>query len=273
MSEGNRNLTKKDVFRSFCIWQTIADSSSSYERKQAVSLTSALGGILQKLYAGNPEGLKRALKRHMNFFNTEGNWGGLIVGATIAMEEVMVDMPDDEKDDAINSFKTGMMGPIAGFGDTVDWGTLKPIILGIGVSIALSGNFLGFLVCMLFNLLILAEGYACWMLGYNKGKSAIGEVLQGGLMQKMIFAASMLGMFMMGSLTASYVELSTPFAFSTGDSTLALQGLLDGLIPGLLPLSAVLVVYFILRNKTQKFGLIALGVVAVSMVGSFFGIF
>lgn len=265
-------LSKKDVFRSFCIWQVIADATSSYERKQAISVTTAFGGILKKLYKDNPEGLKRALKRHMNFFNTEGNWGGLILGATIAMEESMVDMPDDEKDDAINGFKTGLMGPIAGIGDTVDWGTLKPIILGIGVSIAMSGSLLGMLICLLFDFLILAEGYVCWMLGYNKGKSALGEVLQGGLMNKLVFGASILGMFMMGSLTASYVSLSTPFEFATGDATLALQGLLDGLLPGLLPVAAVLAIYLILRNKTQKFGRIAISIVAISLIGSLIGL-
>lgn len=276
MNENNETrslLSKKDIFSAFRTWQIIADASSSYERKQGISVCTALSGILKKLYKDNPEGLKRALKRHLNFFNTEGNWGGLILGAAIAMEETMVDLPEDEKDDVINGFKIGLMGPIAGIGDSIDWGTLKPIILGIGVSIAMTGNILGFFVCLLFDLLILFEGWICWWLGYTKGKNALGEVMQGNIMSKLISISSVIGMFMMGSLSANYVSLSTPFEFVTVDSSIALQGLLDGILPGLLPVAAVLTIYFILRNKTQKFGRIAIGVVAVGMLGAFIGLF
>lgn len=266
-------LSKKDVVSAFRTWQIIADASSSYERKQGISVCTSLSGILSKLYKDDPEGLKHALKRHLSFFNTEGNWGGLILGATIAMEESMAGQPEEEKDDIINGFKIGLMGPIAGIGDSIDWGTLKPIILGIGISIAMTGNILGFFVCMLFNLLILAEAWFCWWTGYTKGKDAFGEVMQGGIMNKLIGLASIIGMFMMGSLSASYVTLSTPFEFATVDSSIPLQGLLDGILPGLLPITAVLIIYFILRNKTQKFGRIAIGVVVVSMIGAFLGLF
>ena len=42
--------------------------------------------IIRKLYK-DPEDIKAALKRHLVFFNTEPNVGGIIHGATIAMEE------------------------------------------------------------------------------------------------------------------------------------------------------------------------------------------
>ena len=272
-TEKQSPITKKDVVHACRTWQIIADASSSYERKQGISVCTAMSGILKKLYKDNPEGLTRALKRHLNFFNTEGNWGGIVLGATIAMEESMVDMPEDDKDDIINGFKVGLMGPLAGIGDSIDWGTLKPIILGIGVSMAMTGNIFGFVVCLLFDLLILCEGWFCWWMGYTKGKSALGEVMHTGIINKLIGMSSLIGMFMMGSLSASYVSLSTPLEIATMDSAISIQGLLDSILPGLLPICVVLAIYFILRNKTQKFGWIALGVVGVSLVGALLGIF
>lgn len=33
-------------------------------------------------------------------------------------------------DETINSIKLGLMGPFAGIGDTINWATLLPILLG-----------------------------------------------------------------------------------------------------------------------------------------------
>ncbi len=63
---------------------------------------------LKKLYADDEEQQREALKRHFEFFNTEGTVGASIQGIAIVMEE--------EKsngalisDTAITSIKTGLM--------------------------------------------------------------------------------------------------------------------------------------------------------------------
>lgn len=100
----------------------------------------------------------------------------------------------------------------------------------------------------------------------------MSTILSGRMFQRLLKAAGLLATFMMGVLTASYVSLQTTLQIPTGDSVLAIQDVLDSIIPGLLPLAAVLTVYYILRNKTQKFGLIAVGVVVASIVLSLLGV-
>ena len=169
--------------------------------------------------------------------------------------------------------KTALMGPLAGIGDAISWGTLKPIILGIGLSIAITGNVFGFLVCLLFNLILHVISYKCWMFGYNAGAGAMATLLGGTVFKRFVRVASMLGILMMGALTASYVSLSTPLVIKSGEAVVKLQEIVDGILPGLLPLAAVGIIYLIMRNKTQKFGLIAVGVVVLSIALSFVGIF
>ena len=268
----NQVLTKKDVMSAWRRWHLFAEMTHSYERMMAIAVASSFGKCLQKIYAGRKESFIRALQRHLVFFNTEGNWGGAVLGAALAMEEQMADRPEDEKDEAINGLKTGLMGPFAGIGDSIDWGTLKPVICGLGVSVAMTGNIAGFFICLLFDFLIMFIGRQCFWVGYKQGASAMSSIFSGQMFQRFLKAAGLLATFMMGVLTASYVSLQTTLSIPTGDSMLSLQGVLDSVIPGLLPLGAVLAVYFILRNKTQKFGLIAVGVVVVSILLSLIGV-
>ncbi len=265
-------LTRKDVSGAWAKFMLIGEITHSYERMIAITLVSAIGNCLKKIYGDDKERFSRALQRHMVFFNTEGNWGGAVMGMTIAMEEKMADYPEDEKDEAINSMKTSLMGPLAGIGDAIDWGTLKPIILGIGLSIAITGNVFGFLVCLIFNVLLHFIGYKCWMFGYDAGAAAMGTLLSGAWFKQFVRCASMLGILMMGALTASYVSLATPLTITSGEAVVSIQEVIDGIIPGLLPLAAVGGIYLIMRNKTQKFGLIAIGIVIICILLSLIGV-
>lgn len=78
----------------------------------------------------------------MQFFNTEAIWGTPIHGITIAMEEEKA-KGEDIPDSAITGIKTGLMGPLAGIGDTITWGMLKTIIYGIGCTMAATRKYYG----------------------------------------------------------------------------------------------------------------------------------
>ena len=97
--------------------------------------------IIEKLYGDDPEEYKAALERHMEFYNTEPHFGGVINGMVIAMEEQRANGAEIS-DEAINGIKTGLMGPFAGIGDTLWQGTLTPILLSIGISLSAGGSLL-----------------------------------------------------------------------------------------------------------------------------------
>lgn len=138
----NRVLSKKDIIKSYLIWTFFSHSTYNYERMQASGVVHALGPSLEKLYGKGTDELKDALKRHMEFFNTEPNIGGCILGITLALEE-QKSQDEDVDPEMISSIKTGLMGPLAGIGDTIWQGTLSPIALGIFLGMAKEGNLLG----------------------------------------------------------------------------------------------------------------------------------
>lgn len=83
----DRILTKKDIAKARLRWFYSLESPNTFERLQAVSFAYTVSDSLQKIYKDDQEGLKDAMKRHLEFFNTEGTVGSLIVGIVLALEE------------------------------------------------------------------------------------------------------------------------------------------------------------------------------------------
>jgi D-glucosaminate-specific PTS system IID component len=71
-----------------------------------------------------------ALKRHLNFFNSEQTFGSVIQGISIAMEEQKT-RGEPISDASITGIKTGLMGPLAGMGDSIIWAAVMPLLIAI----------------------------------------------------------------------------------------------------------------------------------------------
>ena len=68
----------------------------------------------------------------MIFFNTEAHWGGgPCLGLSLAMEEKKSQAYDEIPGEMIVNLKTGLMGPLAGIGDTIVWSTLMYLFIGL----------------------------------------------------------------------------------------------------------------------------------------------
>ncbi|MFP1528984.1 PTS system mannose/fructose/sorbose family transporter subunit IID [Escherichia coli] len=65
-------------------------------------------------------------RRYLVFFNTTPAVCGPVIGVTAAMEEARANGAEID-DGTINGIKVGLMGPLAGVGDPLVWGTLHPI--------------------------------------------------------------------------------------------------------------------------------------------------
>lgn len=277
MSEKNlapEKITNKDIKRAWLRWYTIAEMSNSFERLQSLAFCAALSPILEKLYK-TKESLSEALKRHLVFFNTQANWGGIIPGVVIAMEEEKAngaDIPDE----AINGIKTGLMGAFAGIGDTIDWGTIKPIIIGLCLPLGMNGNPLASILLLgVFTAITATEGYLLFKKGYTLGRDSIINILESGWINQLITGAGVMGMFMMGALSASFVKLKTPLEFNLSSSPepLAIQALIDNIAPGILPLCVVFGIYAYLQKKGQNYVKLLVYILVASILGSLLGIF
>ena len=73
------------------------------------------------------------------------------MGVTAAMEQERANGAKDVDDAAISGVKVGLMGPLAGVGDPIFWGTLRPVLAALGAGIALTGSILGPLLFFYLN--------------------------------------------------------------------------------------------------------------------------
>ena len=198
-------LSKKD--RLSVAWRhQFLQGSWNYERIQNGSWCYSIIPAIKKLYP-NKEDRIAALKRHMEFYNTHPYVSAPVMGVTLALEEERANGAEIN-DQAIQGVKVGMMGPLAGVGDPVFWFTLRPILGALGASLALSGNIMGpLLFFFAWNIIRMAFIWYTQEFGYKVGTS-IAQDLSGGLLGKITQGASILGMFIIGSLVQRWVSIS-----------------------------------------------------------------
>lgn len=265
-------ITKKDITKAYLRWYNTVEVSNSYERMQTVAFCYSISAILKKLYTKKEDYID-ALKRHLNFFNTQGIWGSPLLGISIAMEEERAQNEEAIAPEAITGIKTGLMGPMAGIGDTIDWGTWKPLIFSLAAGFSTGGGIAGFFICFLFAIIPFIEGYVLTNLGYKLGKNAVSSLLESGWIKQLITGSSILGLFMMGALTASTVTLEIPIKLVMGGTTTTIQAILDSILPGMLPLALVLSIYIYFKKKGQKFGRMVFILLAMCLAGTAVGLF
>lgn len=269
-------ITKKDITLAWLRWSAFSEVSLNFERLQALAFCNSMSGILEKLYP-KKEDLSKALQRHLNMYNTQANWGTIINGISIALEEKAAtdfEGNDDSAAELAIGLKTGLMGPVAGIGDTLDFGTLRPIVMGICIPFAFNGSVFASLIPLIFQVVYMAVISNLMInMGYQRGKDSIVNILQSGRIHKVIDGAGMFGLLMMGALSATYVKLATPLVIATeGGTPIALQAMLDRIVPSLLPFAAVISIYLYITRKGPHFIRILLGVLVLSLALAFFGL-
>lgn len=269
-------LTRQDVFQSWLRWLFFSHACYNWERMQGMGFAHSMTPIIAKLYK-TKEDISAALQRHLVFFNTQPDIGGVIHGVVIAMEEERA-TGADISDEAINGVKTGLMGPMAGIGDTIQQGIVIPIALAIGMSVATGGvlgtatqgNFLGpFIYFVLVAAFVWGVGWFLWWQGYQQGRAAVTNILQSGMLNRVIVGAGVLGNFIMGALAVSFVKLSTPVAFMIGGSKFNVQDMLNSFMPNLLPLLLVLLVWWLLTKKNVSPTMIMVAMLLIGVLGAF----
>lgn len=265
-----RKLTKKDLNR-VAIRSLGMEWDWNYERQMNMAFCYSMLPIIKKLYP-NKHDQTEAMQRHLEFFNTTPHMSTLILGITAAMEEQNANDPEFETE-SINNVKVSLMGPLAGIGDSFIWGTLRIIATGVGVSLAAQGNILGpILFLLLFN--IPAQGLRFYLMhaGYKLGSGFLAKVQESGLMEVLTYGASVLGLMVIGGMTAENVGINVPLVIGSGETATTLGDICNTIMPGLLPLAFTLLMYWLVSKKNVKTTTLLVALVVVGLVGSFFGI-
>ena len=266
--EDTKLVTQKDLNKAMFRWYLSAEMPLNFENMQGIAFCGSIAPILKKIYT-KKEDLIDALKRHLLLYNCNITAGGLILGTTIAMEEQRSKNPDAMPAEAITGMKTGLMGPVAALGDSFGWGIIGTLFKIAAATLAASGNPLALPVLLIFAAYCIGELILFTNLTYKKGRSSIKSIMGSGLMQDVISGANVLAMFMMGAMTASMVTLTTPLKISSVN----IQESLDGIFPGIFPLTALFLIYWLVRRKKVGTGKIVIGVIVVSILCAFAGIF
>lgn len=276
-AERPRLLTRRDVFRAWLRWLFFSHACWNWERMQGLGFAHSMTPIIKKLYKTKEE-IAAALKRHLVFFNTQPDIGGMIHGVVIAMEEERA-AGADISDEAINAVKSGLMGPLSGVGDTIQQGIVIPIALAIGMSIAMGGavsrqvtegNILGPIVyLLLMAAFVWGVGWLVWWQGYQQGRAAVTNFLRSGTVNRLIVGAGVLGNLIMGALVVGFVKLSIAVAFRVGGTPVYVQQMLDSIMPNLLPLLLVLVIWWLLARRSVSPTWIMLAIILIGVLLSY----
>lgn len=265
-----KQLTKKDLVKAWALTYS-SETCYNYERLQALGNTNQMISVVTKLYDTKEEQVA-ALKKYLEFFNTEPSWMGTVIhGITISMEEQKANGADIADED-ITALRTGLMGPLAGIGDTVSQAVCYPILAGICCQFALQGNIAGPLLFeVVYKFLMIFLGYNCFMLGYKQGKQAIVQILSSGTLDRITEAFSIIGLVVVGNMAYSRVTINCPLTFKSGDVNVVVQDMFDTLLPGAIPLIITLVIWRLYSKKVKPTTII-LFIFIVGIVGSYLGI-
>lgn len=265
------SITKEDL-RMLFIRSLPMEASFNYERMMSLAYGFCMFPIIKKLYS-NRDDQKEALKRHQEFFNCTSATTPFILGVSCAMEEINAKDPNFDTN-SINAMKAGLMGPLAGVGDAIFWGSLRIISAGIGISFAMKGNPIGpILFILLFNIPNYLVRYFGTVYGYRLGSRFIESLQASGLMDKLTYAINILGMTVIGAMTALWIGTTVSITVGTGDSAQPLQDILDSIMPSLLPLLLTFLLYYLMKKKNAKVSIMLFVLILIGIAGAAVGLF
>lgn len=265
LTREDKSMLRSMFFRSFTM-----EHSYNYERQQGLGYSLGMWPAIKRFYK-TKEDQGEALERHMAVFNATPHIETLIMGISAAMEREASENPDFDKS-SINSVKVGLMGPFSGIGDSIFWGTLRIIATGIGLSLASQGSILGpILFLLIFNIPHLIIKYFCTFIGYQFGTDLMNNAKSSGLLEKISRAATIVGLMVVGAMSAEMVKLSFAYEFTIGENVFALQSYIDQIFPMLLPLTFTLGMFYLLKKNFKPTTLLLLSI-AIAILGSVIGL-
>lgn len=242
---------------------------NDYPGQMHAGFTFAMLPALKKIYKDDKEKRVEAYIRHMSeYFNVTPYVGGLPLGVVLAMEEQNAQDSDFDVS-AITGIKTALIGPLSAIGDTIFHATLRVIATAAVISMASEGNILGpILFLLIFNIPQLIVRWWSLKSGYSMGTKLLEQAESSGIMERITYAASVIGLAAIGAMTAFNVSFSTALTIpnAAGGDPTQVQVLLDSICPKILPLGLVLLCYWLMGKKNVNVIPLLLGLLAVGVV-------
>lgn len=274
MSE--KKLDRITLIKQWFIGINFFNSCVTYQRRFGTGFAMSMIPVLKKLYGNNKEEIAEGLRFYNDkFYITEPSTGMVINAIVAKMEEARANGADLQRED-MESIKSGLMGALAGFGDTLFTSTLRPVGMALFTPMAIAGNILGplgFWICGAS--LRWLNGIFWYTQGLKFGTDALNVLLEGGndKLRKIMDAMGILSMFVMGAMTANYVTPKVALSWTINETTASLQSFLDGALPGILPLAFVFTSYWLMSKKKVSAIKIIVGMLVICVLGALIGLF
>lgn len=265
MTKSNYKLTKEDFKqinrRSLFTFQL----GWNYERMQGSGYLYTILPQLRKLYGDNSPELKEMMKTHTQFFNTSNFFNTIVTGIDLAIEE----KEGIDGKDTVSGLKAGLMGPFAAIGDSI-FAALIPTIFGaLAANMAINGNPTGIFIWIIAQIAVMIFRWKQLEFAYREGISLVTTMQH--RLTALTDAATLLGVFMVGALVATMINVKLSWAPSIGDVTLNMPNNLDMILPRLLPAGIVAAIYWMLGKKnmtsTKAIFIVLVVCVALSALG------
>ncbi len=274
-----KKVAKATLNKSFWRWWYGNLTCFSHEHMQTFGYMWSMLPIIQELYATKEEQAQK-LRTYYPFFNTEPQIGCIVVGITAGLEEARANGASDIDDEMINGIRAGLMGPLAGIGDSLIVGTYIPVLLGIALGFSTGGSVAGILFyIVVWNATSIWFQKWIYQKGYELGGNAV-EVIVGDKATALRESVIILGQVIVGAMAASWVNITTSvqltssYDAATGTTTpVMLQDKLDGAFPGILTMLFVLLCWWLMAKKKVSPIKVMIIMIIVAFVGVLIGFF
>ena len=289
-----KKVSKKSLNSSFWRWFYGNLTCFSHEHMQTFGYMWSMLPIIQELYETKDEQAEK-LQTYYPFFNTEPQIGSIVVGITAGLEEARANGAEEIDDEMINGIRAGLMGPLAGIGDSLIVGTYIPVLLGIALGLAEGGSIIGPLFyIVVWNVTSIFFQKWIYNKGYELGGSAV-EVIVGEQATALRESVIVMGQVIVGAMAGTWVSITTSVQLTTSiqnktemviegskviekvtgtqEVPVLLQEKLDGAFPGVLTLLFVLGCWWLMAKKAISPIKIMLLMVVLAIVGVLVGFF
>ena len=245
MSKKEKTVLTKTQKRSLFRWFLNGGASLNYERMMSMAYTYSMLPWLKENYKGNPEGLKKSVKTHLQYYNCSPYMNPYVMGVNMGIEG----QGKENSLDAVMAIKTGLMGPLSGLGDSVFVVIPWTIFGAIAANMALNGSVAGIFIWILVTWILKGLGYPLFKAGIASGTSLVNSI----------------------ETKMKVLKECVALTFKQGDLKMTGTEILDQIMPGLIPAALVALVYWMLGKKVKPVWIILMIIVA-SILCAVFGI-
>ncbi len=257
-----KKISEKTLKKSFLNWFFWNGCSQQAESMLGMAFGQSMAPVIEELYDTKEE-RSEALKRHITLYNSESQVGSIVNGIVCGLEEANANKACTPE--LISSVKVALIGPTSAIGDSLWVATIIPILLTIALSISQASANLSWIGSLLYMIVYpVGTFFLSWYLfklGYKSGIEGMQTFMADGTLDKLTNAMTVLGLIVVGALTASFVNMPLPIQIvrdiydATTNTVIPDQvifnadNIVNSIFPKLLPLSLTLVVYYLYSKK------------------------